>query len=211
MEYIEGSPSGTILEELGWESAAGTMDRRTELLQCAYEIVGREGLEGLHARAIASELNINHATVHYYFATRQDLLMAIVDYAEERYLKDREKVLARATNPAERLQAEVALFEAYCRPQSRFFRVWASLFVASQTNDLVRERLRRFSQVMATRFAETKNLAGYQAKITIDPLTDPYTFVATMLGLGLMAQLHQNQAETSAKVDGIVEQMFNTR
>ena len=184
------------------------MDRRTELLQSAYEIVGRDGLEGLHARAIASELNINHATVHYYFATRQDLLMALVDYAEERYLKDREKVLARAENPVERLQAEVALFEAYCRPQSRFFRVWASMFVAAQTNDLVRDRMRRFSTVISKRFAETKNLAGYQATITVDPLTDPYTFVATMLGLGLMAQLHNNQAETSEKVDQIVEQMF---
>ncbi|MBS1704290.1 MAG: TetR/AcrR family transcriptional regulator [Armatimonadetes bacterium] len=185
------------------------MDRRTELLQCAYEIVGREGLEGLHARAIAQALQINHATVHYYFPTRNDLLSALVDYSEERYLADRDKILARADNPVTRLQAEVALFEAYCRPSSRFFRVWASLFVASQTNEDIRNKLKRFSQVWASRFGESKNLAGYATRITNDPFNDPYTFCATMLGLGMMAQLFQNQEDTSFKIDQLVSQMVS--
>lgn len=187
------------------------MDRRTELLQSAYEIIGREGIEGLHARAIAAELNLNHATVHYYFPTRSDLLCALVDYSEERYLKDREKVLAQASDPIQRLEAEIALYEAYCRPTSRFFRVWASLFSASHTNEALRERLRRFSTVWATKFAETKNLAAYAARLSDDPLADPYLFIATMLGLGLLAQLHQNPVETSNKVDLVVEQMFQER
>ncbi len=187
------------------------MDRRSELLQSAYEIVGRDGLEALHARAIAQALQINHATVHYYFPTRNDLLGALVDYAEERYLRDRDRVLNSLTSPVERLQAEVALFEAYCRPQSRFFRVWASLFVAAQGNDEIRQKLKRFSQVWAARFSENKNLAGYAARVSQDPFTDPYLFCATMLGLGLMAQLHQNQEETSDKVDLVVARLFEDR
>lgn len=187
------------------------MDRRSELLKSAYEIVGREGLEGLHARAIASDLGINHATVHYYFPTRNDLLLALVDYAEERFLRDRDAILSQAPNPISKLEAEVALYEAYCRPTSRFFRVWASLFVASNTSEPLRERLRKFSNTWMSRFAETKNLAGYAATISNDPLTEPYTFTAIMLGLGLMAQLHGNVEETSDRIDKIVEKMFNRR
>lgn len=185
------------------------MDRRSELLKSAYEIVGREGLEGLHARAIAADLKVNHATVHYYFPTRNDLILALADYAEERYLKDREQVLMRASNPVSKLEAEVALFEAYCRPQSRFFRVWVSLFVFGQTNERVREKLKRFSSLWATKFAETKNLAGYAKTLGQDPLTEPYLFTATMLGLGLLSQLHNNADQTSDRIDLIVSQLFN--
>lgn len=188
--------------------AETTTDRRTELLKCAYEIVGQSGIEGLHARAIAQELSLNHATVHYYFPTRVDLLLALADYAEERYLRDREQVMMRADNPIAKLEGEVALFEAYCRPQSRFFRVWTSLFVASQTNDQLRERLRRFSATWSNKFAESKNLAGYATSIPDEALTDPYVFAATMLGLGLMAQLNGNAEMTSDKIDSVVSGMF---
>ncbi|MBL8087126.1 MAG: TetR/AcrR family transcriptional regulator [Chthonomonas sp.] len=187
------------------------MDRRTELLKCAYEIVGRDGLEGLHARAVASELGINHATVHYYFPTRNDLLLALVDYAEERFLKDREAILARASDPISKMEAEIALYEAYCRPASRFFRVWTSLFVAAQSSDVLRDRLRRFSNVWTQRFADTKNLAGYATTLSQGPLAEPYTFIATMLGLGLMAQLHQNLDDTRFRIDKIVDTVFERK
>jgi AcrR family transcriptional regulator len=187
----------------------GIMDRRSEILKAAYEVVGRDGLEGLHARAVATDLGLNHSTVHYYFPTRTDLILGLIDYVEERFLKDRENILSRAENPVTKLEAEVALYEAYCRPNSRFFRVWASLFVASQGNENLVERMRKFSLTLSGRFAETKNLAGYAATITNEPLTEPYTFVATMLGLGLMAQLHGNLEDTSYRIDKIVERMFN--
>lgn len=186
------------------------MDRRTELLTSAYEIIGREGIEGLHARAIAAALNLNHATVHYYFPTRSDLLCALVDYAEERFLKDREKVISQATEPVQRLEAEIALYEAYCRPQSRFFRVWTAMFTASHTNEKLRERLQRLSNTFVQRFAENKNLASYSRTLSQGPLSDPYVFISTMLGLGLMAQLHNNRDETSEKIDAIVSTMMGS-
>jgi len=51
--------------------------RREMIAAKAYEMMGDFGLESVHARTVASELEINHATVHYYFPRRVDLLLGV--------------------------------------------------------------------------------------------------------------------------------------
>jgi AcrR family transcriptional regulator len=117
--------------------------RKQQILETGYEILGREGIEGLHARSVAAELGVNHAGVHYYFATRADLLTAICEYALGRFAQDRDLILGDAEEPTERIEGHLAQAEAYCKPQSRFFKVWTSLFLASQTLPAIRAELVR--------------------------------------------------------------------
>src|SRR2546428_12925585 len=56
-------------------------DRRQELVQAAFETIADKGLEGLRLRDVASAAGVDHSTIHHYFATKQDLLAAVVDFA----------------------------------------------------------------------------------------------------------------------------------
>lgn len=176
-------------------------ERTDQILAASYEILGRDGLEGLHARAVAAEVNVNHATVHYYFPTRKDLLMAVIGYARQRFQHDRE--LARRSTTAEgAVEADLALFEAYTRPTSRFFRVWTSLFVAAQADADLRNALVEFTQDWRSGFEEA--LAGAEPGPG-KPFRDPLLFLSAMLGTGLLAQLLGEEATPPSLFDRVFD------
>ncbi|HXH61869.1 MAG TPA: TetR/AcrR family transcriptional regulator, partial [Fimbriimonadaceae bacterium] len=117
------------------------MKRQDQIRRAAYDILGEKGLEELHARTVAKEIGINHATVHYYFPHREDLLIAVAEYALHQLIRDRLQIQQGANTPRERLEAEIALAEAYCRPQSRFVKVLSGLYVAGVSSSAVRQKL----------------------------------------------------------------------
>jgi len=115
------------------------MNRRAQLLLAAYEIVGKKGLEALHARTVAQVVQVNHATVHYYFPKRVDLLVGLCQALENRYEQDLKHVSQEAKTARDRIEARAVLFEAYCRPTSRFIKVFNALTVAAVDEPLVHD------------------------------------------------------------------------
>jgi AcrR family transcriptional regulator len=59
--------------------------RRRELLEAAYLLVGERGLEGLRTRDIAARAGVNISTLHYYFGTKEALLVALVGHASSKF------------------------------------------------------------------------------------------------------------------------------
>ncbi len=49
-------------------------DRIAAILEAACRVIARDGAHGLHMQAVADEAGVSKALVHYYFATRQELL-----------------------------------------------------------------------------------------------------------------------------------------
>jgi AcrR family transcriptional regulator len=62
------------------------IDRRASLVEAAYHAIAENGIEGLRTRDIAVRAGIHHATFHYYFATKTDLIIAIVDRLREQFM-----------------------------------------------------------------------------------------------------------------------------
>jgi AcrR family transcriptional regulator len=60
-------------------------ERRQALIHAAFLRIAEKGFEGLRLRDVAAEVGIDHSTIHYYFATKQDLLTAVVDYATRQF------------------------------------------------------------------------------------------------------------------------------
>jgi AcrR family transcriptional regulator len=59
-------------------------ERRGLIVDIALELLAREGLEGLRTRSVAAAAEINTATLHHYFPTKEDLIAAIALRLEER-------------------------------------------------------------------------------------------------------------------------------
>lgn len=56
-------------------------ERRQSLVKAAYDSIAQEGLKGLRVRNVAARAGMTHATLHYYFATKEALLQAVIEYA----------------------------------------------------------------------------------------------------------------------------------
>jgi AcrR family transcriptional regulator len=174
--------------------------RRTDIQKAAYDLVGLQGLEALTARNVAQELQINHATVHYYFPHRDDLLHGVADFALEQFRRDREKFNEGARTPNEKLESELELAEAYCKKTSRFVKVLAGLYVASVANVSLRKKLQALWKEWHVTLAElTKS-----AKLKKDtPFRDADLLQTTLFGAALASQMLDGKYDAKAVVDEV--------
>ncbi|MBS1707303.1 MAG: TetR/AcrR family transcriptional regulator, partial [Armatimonadetes bacterium] len=154
--------------------------RRPDILKAAYDLMGVQGLESLTARNVAAELGINHATVHYYFPHRSDLLAGIAEFTVDQLRRDRTRFQAGAEKPIDKIEAELALAEAYCRKGSRFVKVLAGLYVASVAEAALRKKL----SVIWSEWSGLLVELTASAKTKKDtPFADGELLCATFLGL----------------------------
>lgn len=65
------------------ELAYKTESRAHALILAAYHIIAERGFEGLRLRDVADQVGINHATLHHYFPTKEDLVRAVVLYVTQ--------------------------------------------------------------------------------------------------------------------------------
>lgn len=175
------------------------MNKREDILRTAYAIVGQDGLEALHARSVAAKVGINHAAVHYYFRTRHDLLIALLRYAKQQLQLDRENLSAMSSRESDRWEAEWNLVEAYCRPQSRMIKVWASLFVAAQSDEVLRLEFREFWRDWAKNIDEamrSETASGRQLRFS-----NGQECLAMVLGLTLSSHLMESELDYSGIID----------
>ena len=60
--------------------------RRQALLEAAFALVAEHGFEGLRTRDIAKHAGVNISTLHYYFGTKEELLVALLSYATGKFI-----------------------------------------------------------------------------------------------------------------------------
>ncbi|HEU4539389.1 MAG TPA: TetR/AcrR family transcriptional regulator [Polyangiaceae bacterium] len=82
--------------------------RRLDLLEAAYEVVAEKGLEGLRTRDVAARAGVNVSTLHYYFDTKEALLVALVDHVRGKFHAPVPARRASAGGPALRAHFEGA-------------------------------------------------------------------------------------------------------
>jgi AcrR family transcriptional regulator len=74
--------------EIGFSRAAETRqmhqrDRKSELVEIAYRLIAKHGLEGFRIRQVAAEAGIDNGTLHYHFPSKEALILGVVDYLME--------------------------------------------------------------------------------------------------------------------------------
>jgi AcrR family transcriptional regulator len=71
-----------------WDQAdvgAGRQRRRQELVRATFQMIAKNGFEGLRTRDVADLVGVNIATLHYYFPTKESLIRAVLDQAMIRF------------------------------------------------------------------------------------------------------------------------------
>jgi len=67
---------------VGWRRSRHTQAgqaQKEKLVDAAYDIIAEHGFEGLRTRDVALRANLNISTLHYYFASKEDLVRSVAE------------------------------------------------------------------------------------------------------------------------------------
>ena len=166
--------------------------------------MGVKGLESVHARTVAQKLDINHATVHYYFPTRVDLLVGVADFAALQIEQDRQ-TLDLVDTGRDGIESELSLAEAYSRAQSRLGKVVIGLAAASVSEPKLVEPL----QNVWNAFARVGNSAIPETKIRKScPYANTDLFACTLFGVVAGSQITHQKISAEEMVEAMHSSFF---
>lgn len=77
--------------------AAVKTDRRETLLDAAVTVVAQQGMRGLTHRAVETEAGLPHGSTTYYFGTRRDLVVALMQHLADHGRRAMEPIARQLT------------------------------------------------------------------------------------------------------------------
>ncbi|QLC24272.1 TetR/AcrR family transcriptional regulator [Parasphingopyxis algicola] len=118
-------------------TAPSTRDR---LIDAAFRVVARDGLDAASVKAIAAEAGVKPGLLHYHFKTKDEVLEAAVERGLETYL-DRLRGLLADTPPDRVLAAYADFIRDNLEAHRDLFRVRLGLAVRAMNDPALGEKL----------------------------------------------------------------------
>lgn len=104
-------------------------ERKEQILAAACEVVAEIGFKSLRIADVAKRAGTSTGTVHYYFATKRDLMHAAFDWNFVRSIDRRRDVLDAQAPAGRRLRDFVDSYLPQGEDTTAAWRVWAELWV----------------------------------------------------------------------------------
>jgi AcrR family transcriptional regulator len=150
-------------------------ERRPQLIKAAIDLMTREGVTAGSTRAIAAELGVAQATVHYTFGTKEDLYRAVMEQVTDNLVAQVERA---APTDASFEESIVTLAEAFWRTvieQPEAHQLLTELSMLALRTPHLKEALHsHYTQVLAV----TAKLISEAAERTGHQLAQPAETIA---------------------------------
>lgn len=111
----------------------------TRILDAAFRRLASDGYNNLSTRDIAAEAGVNHAAIHYYFGTKEKLVIAVLDEANRRLLERQNQMYDTEGGFAAKWAQAREFYEQDLA--SGFVRVQMELWAASLANAELRKEV----------------------------------------------------------------------
>lgn len=122
---------------------AGEGERKEQLLAAAYDVAVREGLDRLTIRRVAAAAGLSHGLVHFHFASKDRLLIALLDRLLERTSAfEVGPGIAAIPSPLERLLALLRQEMGRLSSDREGLRLFFDFWLMGTRHREVRERMR---------------------------------------------------------------------
>ena len=114
-------------------------DTRQRIVEAAWMVIAERGLAGLTTRHVARAASVSHGMCHYYFETKDEMVLAVVDHARRYWIDPLEALVDRSAPPRETLDAVIRWM---AEPATReVMRVHLQLMAHSEYDERLRERM----------------------------------------------------------------------
>jgi AcrR family transcriptional regulator len=114
-------------------------DTATRILDAAFRRLASDGYNNLSTRDIAAEAGVNHAAIHYYFGTKEKLVIAVLDESNRRLLERQNQMYDTEGGFAAKWAQARQFYEQDLA--SGFVRVQMELWAASLSNPELRKEV----------------------------------------------------------------------
>ncbi len=105
--------------------------RRNQIVHAAAAVLGRQGYAATSLKDVAREAKVAPGLLHYYFESKEDLLLEVVVVMERQMLARWKEVVNGVDDPLERIVTGVDHAEERCAEQPEFFRLLIDLYTVS--------------------------------------------------------------------------------
>src|SRR6478672_2995126 len=111
---------------------------RERILDATFRRLVSEGYAALSVREIAKDAGVNHALINYHFRTKDQLVIAVLDHANQRLLERQSRMYASSGGFAEKWARAREFYKSDIA--SGFVRMQAELWAASLSDAGLREK-----------------------------------------------------------------------
>jgi len=119
-----------------------SVEKREEIIQRLYEIIGTHGIEGATFSQIAEHIGIHKSLLTYYFKTKEEMIIALVDTITRKYIETFYDALSAIRGSHDRLEKSLDMI--FSRDWVRIidYRVFYSCFYLGLMNEEIRTRFK---------------------------------------------------------------------
>jgi AcrR family transcriptional regulator len=116
--------------------------RREQILNAAFEVIAERSLEATRMRDIAASAGVSHPSLHYYFNTKDQLIVALLDRLLAQFLNGVEERLAAAGTPVARLRVLLEQQKRLIEEHKDRLEVYYDFWVQATKRPIVRRKIR---------------------------------------------------------------------
>ena len=120
--------------------------RRREIMESCYQVIAKKGLEGATLKRIAREMGVSPSLLMHYFASKEELILALVDYMVEKMERTYFQAVKKTASARQRLALYIDKNFNFEIPQSVEDKVFYGSFYLALSDERIRERFRRMYQ-----------------------------------------------------------------
>lgn len=146
--------------------------KREEILNHVYEIISARGVEGATFSQIAEYAGIHKSLLTYYFTTKEEMIISLVDVITRRYVQTFNAMVSGIEDPRERLEKSLDMIFGKQWVRVIDYRVFYSCFYLGLMNEAIRARFKSMYDRLKEILVE--EIEGYAAR-GIVRIDDPET------------------------------------
>jgi len=173
-------------------------ERRRSLVLAAYQLIAEGGFERLRTRDVAARAGVNIATLHYYFARKEDLIRNVVEYLLQQcmiaYLPGSPFEMK---TPLEQIRGELAEQQYLFKEKPEMFIVLNELTLRSLHDPTIRSMIAWLDQGWHSYLAQTLRAGKEQGmfRADLDPDDAATRLIQLFKGINLHYMLHPEAAD----------------
>ena len=184
-------------------------DRKKEVIQAAFDLIARKGLEGLRTREVAAACNINPATLHYYFPTKEALIQGVVDHLVAWFSHPIDDLAVEAPmSAAEAIRWEFQDSADRMRRYGEFFQVLAELWLRANRDPVIGRILEtmnaRWHNHLVSLLKQGVESGEFRADLDLDVTAS--NMMTQLRGLGF--QIHVSQSRLEKEIEELIGQIL---
>lgn len=112
-------------------------------MESCYRVIARKGLEGATLKRIGREMGVAPSLLMHYFASKEELILALVDYMVEKMERTYFQSIRNTTSAEERLRLYIDKNFDFEIPQSVDDKVFYGSFYLALSDERIRQSFRR--------------------------------------------------------------------